>query len=107
MEGTTDATDVDTTKYPISEENGDWTVDLTSEGTFGASFKHDLGDSIIFMALPFNGGWHTMGKSFMMLSGQAYAKKVEAYFEENGTQFRKIALVSLGSGEWQTVWETG
>lgn len=102
----TQTNDADEPKYPLAEENGDWTVDLTSEGTFGASLTHDLGHNVIFMALPYNAGWHTMGECFTMLSGQTYAKKVEAFFEENGTSFRKISIVSLETGDWQTVWET-
>lgn len=94
------------TKYPIAEDNGEWTVKMSSEKNFGARLKHGLGDHIIFMALPNNAGWHSMGKSYTMLSHQAYAKKIESFFEENGTQFRKISIVSLETGNWQTVWET-
>lgn len=94
------------TEYPIAEENGEWTVELTSEGTFGASLKHGLGHNVIFMALPNNGGWHSVGKGHTMLAGQTYAKKIEEFFENNGTKFRKISVVSLETGAWQKVWET-
>lgn len=88
----------------LSTEKGDWVVDLKEGDTFGDVIKHGLDDGVIYMSLPVRSGWKPLEKG-MMLSHQTYAKHIDNYLEENGSP-RKIAVVNVDSGEWQTVWET-
>lgn len=85
------------------DERGDWVVEK-HENTFGEVLKHGLDDGVIFMVLPKLHGWRPMEKG-MMLSHQTYAKHVTEWIEENEYP-RKVAVVNVKTGEWQTVWET-
>lgn len=87
-----------------SIQKGDWVVDLKEGGTFGDTIQHGLEHSVIYMVSPKLAGWRPLDKG-MMLSHQTYAKHIDSFLEENNTP-RKIAVVNLKSGEWQTVWET-
>lgn len=88
----------------MSIQNGEWVVDLEEGGKFGDTIQHGLDNSVIYMVLPKLSGWRPMDKG-MMHSHQTYAKHIDKYLEENSTP-RKIAVVNLDSGEWETVWET-
>lgn len=86
------------------------------ETTFGRVLRHGLDGLCLFMILPARSGWKPMqyyteqsdgslshGAMGAVLSHQTYRKKVEAHLEQHPST-REVAVVSLDTGEWKTVW---
>lgn len=82
---------------------GRFTVPLSGTN-FGLLLDHDHSDRVMLMGLPARSGWRAI--SSVCLSHQTYVKKAEEWLEGN-KHARKIAVLEVDSGEWQTVWEGG
>lgn len=82
---------------------GRFTVPI-KENHFGLLLDHDHSDRVMLMGLPSTAGWRAI--SSVCLSHQTYVKKAEEWLKGK-KQARKIAVLEVDTGEWQTVWEGG
>lgn len=92
---------VDQSDGGVAQERGEWTTEIGSDIHEKPVLRNGFDGAVMLMGLPRLGGWTPL--SSVKLSHQCRVREVTKWLDDHPGA-REIAVLSVDTGEWETVW---